>query len=404
MDATKISNIEKRKKDYRNRILEIIRQNEQASRMDIKRLSRFSMTTTLETVENMISDGLLIESGMGESTGGRKPTWLKINPEGGYFLGVEFNASYVFYVIVDLCSTVCFYGNKAIPQMDQHVDGVTAAVCACISEMIDKVPNRERILGIGLGVPGYVNIEKGAASSYAFIQGWDNVPIQQIISQQFNMNVYIENNVHAMALAYKWLEYNGVCDNLIFFAMRTGLRLGSIVRGSLMRGYNNNAGEIDHFKVNGSNRLCSCGQKGCLVTEASQGALLLKVQEGMIRGRFPYIASQCENGRTPNILDLIEGINHGDKDSIALMEETATYIGQMLSAVVFVSNPDLIVISTIFSQCGPSFLDQIEQIVRKNCWHHQLSGLSFSYTKYDIHIGAIGAASIVMQNEIGIIS
>jgi predicted NBD/HSP70 family sugar kinase len=401
METAQSPNIEKRKKHYRNRILEIIRHNEQVSRTDIKKLSRLSMTTTLEAIEGMISDGLLVESGTGESTGGRKPTWLKINPEGGFFLGLEFSSAQILYVIIDFCGAVCFSGEKDIPSPERTVDGVIAIVCDCICEMLHEVPDKNKIQGIGLGVPGFVDVVKGVVSNYPFIKGWENVPIRKMIHKRFKLPVYIENNVNAMVLAYKWMEYNGLCDNFVLLTIRTGLRLGFIVRGKLLRGFNNSAGEIDHIKIPISNRMCSCGQNGCLVTEVSHGALVMKMKEGIQRGRFPAVAALCKD-RTPEMKDLVAAANQGDGDSLSLVAETAEYVGQMLSNVVSINNPNRIVVNTILSQCGSLFIENVERVVRNNTSVHQTESLTLSYAKYDVHIGAIGAASIVMQVEIGV--
>lgn len=395
------TNVEKRKKLYRNRIMEIIRHNDQVSRVDIKKLSGFSMTTTLETVENMLRDGLLMESGTGESTGGRKPTWLKINPKGGYFLGIEFNAERIFTVILDLSNKVIFSDETEISPENQDADGVMATVFTCISGMIKSLYHPDRIMGIGVGVPGYVDGKRGTVSNYPFIRRWEDVDIRRMISDEFGIKVYIENNVNAMALSYKWMEYGGVCDNLVFLTMRTGLRLGSIVRGRLLRGNNNAAGEIDHFKLRKSNRLCSCGQKGCLVTEVSNGALLNKIREGIQYGRYTAITQRC-GSRAPVIDDFIEAVKIGDNDSVSLMLETAKYIGEMLSCMVTFNNPNRIVISTVLSRCGSAFLESVEKIVSANCSAKHTESLVFSYSKYGIHAGAIGAASIVMQYEIGV--
>ena len=399
----KISNIEKRKRHYRNRVMEIIRQNEWVSRTDIKRLSRLSMTTTLETIEGMIDDGLLIESGTGVSTGGRKPTWLKINPLGGYFLGLEFTSEQVLYVIMDLCGTICFSGEKDIPIKHRTTDGVISIMVACISEMLEKVSSRSKVFGIGLGSPGDVDFEKGTVTGYRFIKDWEwaTVPIRQVLSQHFNLPIYIENYVNAMTLAYKWLEYKGACDNLIFLIIREGLRMGCIVREQLLQGHNNNAGGINHIKVPTSNRMCFCGQKGCLMTEVTHGALLMKVKEGMMRGRFPAIIDMCKD-REPVMQDIIKAVSLGDKDSANLVTEAAGYIGQFLSYVVPINNPRRIIIYTALSQCGPEFLQHVEDTVRNNCAIRQTKDLSFSYMQYGIHIGAIGAASIVMQMEVGV--
>ena len=85
--------------------------------------------------------------------------------------------------------------------------------------MFGSIPKDARVFGIGLGIPGYMDIEKGISLNYSYIRNWENVNLKQEIEQEFKISVFAENNINAMALAYKWLNFGGICNNFIFLSI-----------------------------------------------------------------------------------------------------------------------------------------------------------------------------------------
>ena len=93
--------LENRKNYQRNKMLSVIRSHENISRNDVKKITSYSMTTVLNTVDELIHEGLVYEEICNDARIGRRPVWLRINPEGGYFLGVGFNRNAIYCVTLD---------------------------------------------------------------------------------------------------------------------------------------------------------------------------------------------------------------------------------------------------------------------------------------------------------------
>ena len=91
--------MESRKYYQRNKMLSIIRYQKDVSRYDVKKATAYSMTTVLNTIEEMLGEGLIYEEECAEARVGRKPVWLRINPDGGYFIGLEFNGRIMHCVV-----------------------------------------------------------------------------------------------------------------------------------------------------------------------------------------------------------------------------------------------------------------------------------------------------------------
>ena len=100
--------LENRKNYQRNKMLSVIRLHENISRNDVKKITAYSMTTVLSTIDELIQEGLVYEESCNDSRVGRKPVWLRINPEGGYFLGVEFNRNAIHCVAFDFTGKLIY--------------------------------------------------------------------------------------------------------------------------------------------------------------------------------------------------------------------------------------------------------------------------------------------------------
>lgn len=400
---SKSENIEMRKRNYRNRVLSIVRNNENVSRFDIKKMTRYSMTTTLSIVDEMISEGYLIESGIGESTGGRKPIWLKIRPDGAYFLGIEFYAQNISAVILDLTGEIVYTHHLMVPiEMNTSVNMIML-IKQEIRLMIDSLKSKARIMGIGIGTPGYMDTQKGISLNYTYIKNWENVNLKQLIEDEFQINTYIENSINVMALAYEWLEFGGYTKSLTYMCVRAGVRISNIINGRLLEGRQDAAGEIDHYQLAGSDKMCYCGQKGCLVNEISEGAILSKAFEGIQQKRF-HVLNEIINGDYSMLTmdNIKEAYKKGDADVKMLFEETAGYVGDVLASAVMFYDPDKIVISHEIAKCdADSFVEKVTERISHRCLRHNIGNMSIEINRYGKNIGAIGAATLVMQNEIG---
>ena len=106
--------LENRKNYQRNKMLSVIRLHENISRNDVKKITAYSMTTVLSTIDELIQEGLVYEESCNDSRVGRKPVWLRINPEGGYFLGVEFNRNAIHCVALDFTGKLIYDAERNI--------------------------------------------------------------------------------------------------------------------------------------------------------------------------------------------------------------------------------------------------------------------------------------------------
>jgi N-acetylglucosamine repressor len=393
--------VESRKNLKRNKILSTIRYAQEISRHDVKKITEYSMTTVLNVINELVEKQFLIEEEEVSSTRiGRKPTWLHINPNGQFFIGVEFNANGINCVVVNFSFKV-IYSNEDKVTQDMSVQCIIEKIKQSITRALEFLgEERNRVLGIGIGLPGYINRSKGIGVEYAHIDNWKNVDIKNVIEKEFGYEVLIENNTNTMAIAYRWQKYGETSDDFVLVSMRYGTRMGMIINNNLFVGNGGNAGEIGHMKLLNGSRFCSCGKIGCVDTEVSFIAIKSKIIERMLYGYFKDI-KEIINGNMENItMDMfVDSALSGSKDSIKLLEETAIYLGQCLTPVIATLNPKRIIIASESGFGGEMFSNKVYEVIKENVTPILLEDFDVKCIKVERNIGAFGAAMLVVQKE-----
>src|SRR3984957_18639357 len=186
-------------------ILKRVRAHPGFSRVGLARKLQIAPSTVGNYVGRLVSEGFLIEHPAGSPTGeaeaGRPATALRLNPDGGYFVGIDFEARNIMGMSVDFSDTPIKHIHEEIAESDsvpQILKKLEAAITAVLPD------NRSRLLAIGIGVPGLVDPAHGVAVDYKYIHNWHNVKLTDPLSDKFGVPVYLENTIRSMALAEMW--------------------------------------------------------------------------------------------------------------------------------------------------------------------------------------------------------
>ena len=392
--------LENRKNYQRNKMLSVIRSHENISRNDVKKITSYSMTTVLNTVDELIHEGLVYEEICNDARIGRRPVWLRINPDGGYFLGVGFNRNAIYCVTLDFTGKLIYEAEQDIGLEEKVADTVLGMIKKMIYDAIAFLGEKsQKIIGIGVGVPGYSDINKGIAISYGHLQGWKNIPIKEIIENEFHIPCYMDNNVNVMIYAYKWLIYGGRCEDMLFVSIRTGARVIPIINNQPVCGTHGFSGELGHVKINGGSRICSCGRYGCLNSEISDVAIVNKIIDGIKVGRFREIAEKVQNDLDRiTMTTFIDSVRAGHEDSLRLLEQVEGFIADVLSMLVNIFAPKKIILFGELAELGDILLDGVRKQVSRDIIKENNNGLKIMASEFGRNLGAMGAAALVIQN------
>lgn len=391
--------LENRKQYQRNKILNIIRSNTDISRNNVKKISAYSMTTVLSTINEMVNEGLVIEEECQDGRVGRKPTWLRINPDGGYFIGVGFNRNQLHCVILDFTGSKIFVQETYIDREHKNAEAVIDLIKKSIYEALNYLGEKShRVIGIGLGVPGYSDLQSGVAISYNQLKGWENIPLKNIITEEFGIPCYMDNNVNVMIYAYKWLVYNGKCEDMLFISVRTGARVMPIISNQPVSSSGGFPGELGHIRIKGSSRLCTCGRYGCLNSEISDVAIVNKIMDGIRIGRFQEINEMVQGDMEKITMAVfVESVCRNHEDSVRLEKQITKYLGETIGTLCNIFAPTKIVLYGELLGIGEMFLEDIRKWVMKDTIKENCEGLEIVASQFGRDLSAMGAASLVMQ-------
>lgn len=376
----------------KKRIINYYIYNGNSTISELSRALDVSIPTVTKIIEEMCEKGLLHTYGKLETSEGRHPLLYGLNPDSGYFVGVDVNLGSVNIALMNFNGEIIDHLMDNPLNIKNSSEGIDT-LCKMITEFINSLDiNPEHILNVSVNVSGRVNPEAGYSYSW-FNLG--EVPVAQAISERIGYPVSIDNDSRAMTYG-EYLRGN-ISDlrNVLFINLSWGLGLGIIINGKVYKGHSGFAGEFGHYPCYDNEVICHCGKKGCLETEASGKAIHRKLVERVRRGESS-ILSEAIN-RDPDSVslhDIIDAINHEDVLCIDLLEEVAHNIGKHIAGLINIFNPDGVIIGGLLSQTGDYLVQPIRSSVRKHSLNLVNRDTNISLSRLKDKAGVVGACML----------
>ncbi|MDB6028761.1 MAG: family transcriptional regulator [Verrucomicrobiales bacterium] len=264
-------------------LLRCVRGDQTMSRVELARRLTLAPSTVSIYVDRLIAEGFLLEKEKVERDYGRPPKALGLNPGGGRFIGIDFEARNLMATAIDFSQQPLKHYRDKILASDS-VDQILGKIERSISQLMGET--KQKTLAIGVGVPGSIDNERGIALHYRHITGWKNIPLAEKLSKRFGVPVFLENNIRSMALAELWFGQGRGEQNFICVGVRSGIGAGIVLDGHLYRGANNLAGEIADWPCPESP--ASSGQS---ITRLEEAVSLRALKKGDIAGAANVLAT-----------------------------------------------------------------------------------------------------------------
>lgn len=359
-----------------------------ASRQELGVATGLSAATVSNVTGDLLADGVIVEAGQVGSDGGRPRVILRANPEHGYAIGVDVGETHVRVELFDLGMTERAKVEYALRPARHDVELVVRHILAGVDLVMAEagVPT-ERVLGIGIGVPGLVERGKDAVI-HAPTYGWQGVPLGTLLRAGTTLPLHVDNGAKTMGQAELWFGAGRGARHAVVALIGSGVGASIVADGMTYRGANGSAGEWGHTSIAVGGRRCRCGARGCL--EAYVGA------EGMLE-RYREVAPSADplTDEEPALAALL-----ADESEPArrLMDDTVTYLGAGLGNLVNLFNPERIVLGGWAGlMLGRSHLEAIRQATARHA-------LAQPYAQTAIELGllgpdavALGAATLVID-------
>ena len=381
----------------RKNILRIVLEIGPISRIDISRQLKISRPTTSAYIGELIKDGLIEELGKSDSTpsGGKKAVLLQFNSRAGYIVGAMIGVNNIRIALTDLRSNII----EIIKIPTEEWLGPDAVIDKLVKNLkkiirISRV-NKEEIIGIGIGATGLVDSEKGLVIFSPNLDRWNDIKLKEIVEEKIGLPTFIENECRVQAIAEKKYGLAKNIKNFVCVETGAGIGTGVFIDNKLVTGDKGMAGEVGHIITNlAGNRICHCGNKGCLETLCSTSSLIDDIMADIKKSeRFSEYGSS--RLKTEDLYRLYE---QGDKIVTGNVEKNAEYLGIGISNTIKMFNPELIIIHGEIIKFGNKYLSKVKESVSKNTFPKVKDNYNIQFSKLGENVGLIGAASIVFDN------
>ncbi len=326
-------------------VLQTLYQKGSASRTRLAEVTKMSPATITRIIAELLEQGLIVEERVGESNGGRRPVIFKLNYDKLFVAGVQVLRDRVAVALSDIKGVLIV--KKVFRQYSLEPDSLVEEIATEFQLLLEtgKI-NREHILGVGLAISGIIG-EKGVLLRSVNL-GWRDVKVGELLEQALGIQVFVENDANAAALAEIWFGGAKDVSSIMYIKTATGVGAGIIYNRTLLTGTKGMAGEIGHIPLMEGGRQCRCGQSGCLETYLYLPDVLKRFEQ--------------ETGEKIENEDLFfEKASSGHPAALRLVSEAAETLAITISFAEVLLDMEMVVIGGVWGALKGNFWDKIEQ-------------------------------------------
>lgn len=366
-------------------VLHHIWSSDRTSRAAISRSTGLSRTTVSDIVNELLMQRLVVETGAGESRGGRKPILLELIANARHMIGIEVGSSHVNVVIMDLRGDVqASAGERHSVTTDPTgtVDLVARLTARVVAE---ADATHSSIMGVGIGVASPLRGPRLRHVSSMILPGWDGIDVAEVFGQRLELPVLIDNDANLGALTEHWWGAGRGIDNLTYIKLGVGVGAGHLIRGDIYGGHGGAAGELGHITVDYSGAICRCGLRGCL--ESAIGSQVLVEQ---YRKATPGVDATT-------IESLVAAAVAGDRNAVEVIQQAGRRLGTAVAHVITMLNPARVIISGPLTDAADIFLGPVRRVAKDHAFAVSMAEVDIVVSQFHHLTVAMGGATRVLQ-------
>ena len=389
-----------RKNSIKIKTLELIKNSNGISRSELAKELDITPAGVGKVVNRFLENGIIEETSVGVSTGGRRPLILKINEKKiGAILGVSLAPRFIQIVIGDISGKILkdkkYSLKKRLLEKEHNILELT-------EKLIEReIKKNSDISIISVVMNGIVDSENGI-SIFSPHYNWKNINLKRRFEDRFRVKVFVENDVRAMALTEKIF---GSCkENQNFVVMNIGDGVGGSIflNDAPYHGYGSISGELGHMVVRrNSSEKCSCGKKGCLETEVSNVAIIKKITSQIKLNNYSSLKNILIEKGALTINDILKGVAEKDMLTFNIVIDAINMIATAIDGIISVINPEKIVLFGEIFQNRFLFETLVNEIkkVTLDEQYYEIKKSEFSKNIYEIAPLAVVSYKIFKEME-----
>jgi predicted NBD/HSP70 family sugar kinase len=332
-----------------------------------------------------VSAGYLRESSLKEAGGrGRPSTVLAFNERHGLVLTADVGAAHARAMLSDLTGASLGETARTLHTTDDLQACLEWLQSAWRRLLREAEPGLPPVVGIGVGIPGPVDVRTGRPVRPPIMPGWHDHPVRERLEDAFGVPAFVENDANLMALG----EFSVAapdCPSLLFVKVATGIGAGMVVDGQLVRGVNGGSGDLGHVRLTSTDDgpVCVCGARGCLAASASGGAIARRLAEA--------------GARAGTSREAMELAHRGDPLAVSLVRSSGLQIGEVLATAVSLINPGLLVVGGDVTQAQEHFMPALKERLYQRTQPLATHDLRVVTSELGDRAGVAGGVALVVE-------
>ncbi|MBA7509642.1 N-acetylmannosamine kinase [subsurface metagenome] len=355
-------------------VFNYLRENKSISRAKVARDLKISAPTVSKIVDELIRECYLIEIGKDESTGGKRPIQLKFNSDIGCVIGVDLGKDKVRIARCDFGGNILekhvgfkiFYKdkklqNKIIKEIELFIDKANLND----SKKKKKIP----LKAICLGVPADIDIDTGEIKSAALFEGWEGLKLKEILTEKFNLPIYIENSTNVSAMGDNYYGEGKRFSDIVFLEVSEGIGAGIIIDNQIFRGSYSSAGEVGFIVAGTKNLYSTYKNKGYMEEIVSPGSIEKEVVKAIKNGKKTLI-KEIVSGDLAKINSSIvcKAASLGDSLACEILKKVVEHLAIIVINLTLILNPQIIIVGgdiCALPEVNNLFIDPLKNIAKR---------------------------------------
>lgn len=383
----------------RSAILDMVRSGGTVTRTELAERSGLTATSITRIVKSLIEDGLVIETGYSESTGGKRSSLLELNTTARFAIGVSLDAGRLTYVVTDLAGNVI--GRLVSPGIEEAGPGEDVVrIARELGQLLVQLDIAlESVVGVGVAGAG-LDLGAGAERLSITSTEWESFALSQALEPRIGLPVVRDNDAACAALGQYWAGRVPATQDFATLYLSNGFGLGLMVGGSVARGASSNVGEIGHMVIDIDGPECWCGARGCLEMLAAPRAVVAQALED------DHLADQLGLTRDPHRFRadfeaIARAAAQGEQRCCELIKRSARYVAAAVLSIVNVLDLDRIVLAGPgFADAGALYVREIREYVSRYARTRSIHPVVIELADPGLDAAAGGAATLALQHAL----
>ncbi|MEU9997742.1 ROK family transcriptional regulator [Streptomyces sp. NPDC050848] len=363
------------------RVVRAVRMAGSLTQAEIARATGLSAATVSNIVRELKDGGTVDVTPT--SAGGRRARSVSLSGDAGIVIGVDFGHTHLRVAVGNLAHQVLAEESEPLDVDASSAEGFDRAEHLVMRLIGATGIGRDKVVGVGLGVPGPIDVSSGTLGSTSILPGWSGINPADELSGRLGVPVYVDNDANLGALGeLVWGSGRGVKD-LAYIKVASGVGAGLVIDGRVYRGPGGTAGEIGHITLDESGPVCRCGNRGCLETFTAARYVLPLLQPG--------------HGPDLTMERVVQLAREGDPGCRRVIADVGRHIGSGVANLCNLLNPSRVVLGGDLAEAGELVLGPIRDSVSRYAIPSAARQLSLAPGALGGRAEVLGALALVLS-------